>query len=106
MHIAKDSDGALSDEQRKAIEQADRWVLEALAELGAAYLQHREAQALYKKAQADLAACSAAAAEAEKQRAQILSVLAAELDLPPGKWIFGPEQGTLVKEETSNAEPT
>jgi len=95
----------LQAEEASSLDQADRWVLEAMAELGAAYLQHKAAEAAFAKSKACIAACTAAAAEAEKQRSTILAVVARELDLPPGTWTYDAKQGKLLK-EGSNAEPT
>lgn len=97
---------ALSPHAKESIARLDRCVVEAMAELGAAYLRHRETEAAFKRAQAQISQCSAAALEAERKRSRGLSELAAKLNLPPGRWTFDAEQGTLVKEAPHDADQT
>jgi hypothetical protein len=96
----------LDDDQQRSITAADVWLVDAMAELGAAYLQHEKAEAAYAAAKRTLQGCAAAAREAEVQRSMVLELVAKALGLPPGRWTYDAKQGTLVMEETPNAEPT
>lgn len=90
---------SLSDDQCSAIEEAGGWSANALAELGAAYLDYAEAESRYLKSKARLVACKGGALEAESTRGKIVASVAQTLDLPPGEWVYDSGQRKLVKKD-------
>lgn len=96
----------LTEDQRAGLEEADRWVVNAMAELGAAALEHQEAAARAQAARRELERLSKAARHAEQQRAQVLRAIAGVLSLPPGEWTYNAEQGKLMRKEPTNVKPT
>jgi hypothetical protein len=87
-------------EQRKAIEEAGRWVTEAFAELGGSYLEFAQLEARYLEVKAQLVACRAKAINAEMSRGNVVAAIAKTMDLPPGEWTYDSDQGKLVRKDT------
>lgn len=93
----------LTDDQRQAIEEANRWSLDALAELGAAYLEFAQVEARYLKAKAHLANCKGGALEAEMKRGNVVAAIASGMELPPGEWSYDADKKALVRKESPHA---
>jgi ribosomal protein L17 len=88
---------ALSDDQLAGIKAADNWVHQAMAELGAAFLEHEEAEQRAQKTRRALEQLSTRARETELQRAQVLRAIAENMGLSPGEWTYDDKQGKLVQ---------
>jgi len=90
----------LTDDQRHAIEEANRWSLDALAELGAAYLEFAQVEARYLKVKTRLVDCKGAAIEAEMKRGNVVAAIASGMNLPPGEWSYDAGKKALVRKES------
>lgn len=96
----------LSADQVAALKAADGWVQDAMAKLGATYLEHQEAEIRAKALRYQLGELGTKARETELQRAEVLRVIAETFDLPPGEWTYDGEQSKLVMKEPPNDKPT
>ena len=90
----------LSDDQRDAIEEAGNWSADALAQLGASYLEYSDAETRYLTAKARLTKHRAGAIEAEMSRGNVIAAISHSLKLPPGEWTYDPKKGMLVRKDT------
>lgn len=100
-YMTPPSEVELSDDQRRAMDEANGWVSSSMAVLGEAYLEHDEASLAYELAEKKLRSCAATARQAEKQRAQVVKTIAAMLPLDQGEWVYDGE-GKMVRKDTSN----
>lgn len=79
----------LGEDQRRAIEEAMRWESEALARLGTLELRRRDLEL-------ELASAATDARLAAAQCSNVLHVLCAMLQLPPGEWAYDKATGQLT----------
>jgi len=92
------SNVTLSSHHQTSIDSAEREVTQTLAEVGAAYIAFDRAERAFLEAKRRLSSCLAAAATAEQTRSRTLSMIADELQLEPGEWVYN--EGTLVKRDS------
>lgn len=92
----------LAQGQREGLEQGSKWVNDAAAELGFAYLEYAATRTRFELAEKNLANRIATVREAEAQHANFQKAVAAALELGPGEWVY---DGTskLVKKGAENA---
>jgi hypothetical protein len=90
----------LTDDQLQAIEEANGWSVNALAELGAAYLEFAQVEARYLKAKTHLTTCKGSALEAEMKRGNVVAAIASGMNLPPGEWSYDASKKALVRKES------
>jgi hypothetical protein len=89
----------LSPDQQRGLDEALRWEEEALAQLGAAELQRRNAETALVAATHRVETAAAAAREASAQCANVLRVISGMMQLPPGHWVYDKAAGKLVLKE-------
>lgn len=90
---------ALPDDQIAALDEVTRWEREALLELGEAHIHQVNVEGELAAAKGRTTACEERVHHASAQRARVLSVIAAMLELPPGEWTYDSQRGKLVKRE-------
>lgn len=96
----KKESATLSDNEMAAIKKVSELSVDRLAELGFAYLGYSEAELRFSTAKALLVKAKADALEAEMVRGEIVSSIAASLDLAPGEWVYEKNQCKLIKKDT------
>ena len=88
----------LSEDQRKGIEEANRWVSSSMAVLGEAVLEHQEAKLAFELSEKKLRSCAATARESETQRAHVVQAIARLLKLKEGMWVYD-GKGKMVRKD-------
>lgn len=104
--VAESNERDLTNDQRKALDEAARWELEAMAALGVAHLEYQEMRKRYDDTAARLHAAEIRARQTEKQRQNVMGGISAMLELGPGEWKYDATAGKLVKQEGDDAKPT
>ena len=86
----------LNDVHRDQLRNAHRNAVDALAELGTAYLNHVQARAILEQAQMHLTRCEHEAEKANSAKARLVEQITKDIDLPDGQYVFDAEQGTFT----------
>ena len=89
----------LTVDEQGAIEESNRWSVEALAQLGAAFLDYSDMEKEFLRAKTKLTSCKGGALEAELQRGKVVASIAATKNLPPGEWVYDSVLTKLVRKD-------
>lgn len=95
----------LDTDQQKVLENSQKWITEAAAGLGMAYLEYEETKMRYELATNNLASRASAVRQSEGQHHQVMAKFAELLELGPGEWVYD-GAGKLVRKDIPNAKST